>query len=415
LGAAESRLARRLGLGDAVVLGLGSMLGAGVFVAFAPAAEAAGAGLLVGLAVAGLVAFCNATSSAQLAALYPASGGTYVYGRERLGAFWGYLAGFGFVAGKLASLAAMALTFGFYADPSLARPLAVAAVVVMTAVNYAGISKTAGVTRVLVAAVLVTLAVAVAGTLLGGEADAARLTPLWPASGLRGVLEAGGFLFFAFAGYARIATLGEEVVEPERTIPRALPLALGVALAIYAAVGVSALAGLGASGLAGATDPLAAAVRAGDLGVLAPVVRVGAAVATLGVLLSLLAGVSRTAFAMAREGDAPRWLGAVHPRFRVPHRAELVIGAAVALTVAVVDLRSAIGFSSFVVLGYYAITNAAALRLGRGERRWPRALAVAGLVGCVTLGLALPLESVLAGAVVLAVGALVYALARRSS
>ena len=89
----QPQLRRRLGVFDAVVIGLGSMIGAGIFAALGPAAAAAGSGLLVGLAVAAVVAYCNATSSARLAARYPQSGGTYVYGRERLGAFWGHLAG----------------------------------------------------------------------------------------------------------------------------------------------------------------------------------------------------------------------------------------------------------------------------------------------------------------------------------
>src|SRR5437762_11001237 len=131
-------LRRSLGVPDAVVIGLGSMVGAGIFAALSPAAAAAGSGLLIGLAVAAVVAYCNATSSARLAALYPQSGGTYVYGRERLGDFWGYLAGWGFVVGKTASCAAMALTVGYYVAPGLARAIAVAAVAAVTALNYFG-------------------------------------------------------------------------------------------------------------------------------------------------------------------------------------------------------------------------------------------------------------------------------------
>lgn len=206
---APTRLSRRLGTTDAIVIGLGSMIGAGVFAAVGPAAKAAGSGLLLGLAIAAFVAYCNATSSAQLAALYPESGGTYVYGRRRLGDFWGYLAGWSFIVGKVASCAAMALTFGFYAAPDAARPLAVGAVVALTTVNYLGVQKTAALTRVIVALVLASLAVVVTACLLGGEADADRLTPVVDDNGLLGVLQAAGLLFFAFAGYARIATLGE--------------------------------------------------------------------------------------------------------------------------------------------------------------------------------------------------------------
>src|SRR5216117_3018698 len=228
----SSRLARKIDTTDAVVIGLGSMIGAGVFAAIGPAAAAAGAGLLLGLAIAAFVAYCNATSSAELAALYPESGGTYVYGRKRLGPFWGFLAGWGFVIGKLASCAAMALTFAFYAAPSYSRPLAVGAVIVLTAVNYFGVTKTALLTRVIVTIVLASLATAVAAVVFGGETDIDRLQPLMT-GGLHGILQAAGLLFFAFAGYARIATLGEEVADPARTIPRAIPLALGVVLAVY--------------------------------------------------------------------------------------------------------------------------------------------------------------------------------------
>ncbi len=408
---APSRLARRLGSFDAVVIGLGSMIGAGVFAAFAPAARAAGNGLLVGLALAALVAYCNATSSAQLAALYPESGGTYVYGRKRLGPFWGFLAGWGFVIGKLASCAAMAMTFASYAAPSVARPLAAAAVLALTAVNYLGVQKTAVLTRVIVAAVLVALAVVVGAVWAGGAADVSRL---WPLEGTTpyGILQSAGFLFFAFAGYARLATLGEEVIEPKRTIPRAIPLALSITLVVYASVAVSALAGAGADALASTAAPLAMAVEAGGLAWLSPVARVGATIASLGVLLSLIVGVSRTAFAMASNHDLPSSLAAVHPRFHVPHRAEVVVGCVVAVVAASVDVRSAIGFSSFAVLTYYAIANAAAWTLAPEDRGWPRWLAGLGVLGCTTLALTLPLASIVPGAAVLAVGAAIY-LARR--
>ena len=254
-------LQRRLGTADAVTIGLGSMIGAGIFVALAPAAAAAGSGLLIGLAVAAVVAYCNATSSARLAARYPQSGGTYVYGRERLGEFWGYTAGWSFVVGKTASCAAMALTVGIYAWPAYAHTIAVAAVVALTAVNYAGIQKSALLTRVIVAIVLAVLAAVVVIVLGFGDVDASRLA-FGDDVSIAGVLQAGGLLFFAFAGYARIATLGEEVRDPARTIPLAIPIALGITLAVYAIVAVAVLAELGSAGLASSSAPLADAVRA---------------------------------------------------------------------------------------------------------------------------------------------------------
>lgn len=407
-------LARRLGTRDAVVIGLGSMIGAGLFTAFAPAAAAAGTWLLLGLALAGLVAWANATSSAQLAARYPASGGTYLFGREVLGPWWGFLAGWGFVVGKTASCAAMALTIAAYVAPGpWQRPLAGAVVIALASVGYRGVTRTARVTRVLVAVVLAVLlawAVAVAPDAVagwtGGTVDGGGPLASGGAGGhgpgVGGVLQSAGLLFFAFAGYARVTTLGEEVRDPARTIPRAVQLALAGAVAVYAVVALLLLGTLGPDLLAASTAPLVAA--AGGSGWVAVAVRVAAVLAASGALLALLAGVSRTALAMAREGDLPPALAAVHPRWHVPHRAELAVAAVVVVLVLAVDLRGAIGFSSFGVLTYYLVANASALRQPAAERRFPRGLAVLGAVGCVALAVTLPVASVLGGLAVLAVG-----------
>ena len=400
-------LQRRLGTADAVVIGLGSMIGAGVFVVFGPAAAAAGPALLIGLTVAAVVAYCNATSSARLAALYPLSGGTYVYGRERLGEFWGYLAGWSFIVGKTASCAAMALTIGLYLWPSHAHAVAVAAVAALTALNYRGVQKSALLTRVIVTVVVAVLAGVVVTLATSGHADPARVTLTGGHVG--GVLQAAGLLFFAFAGYARIATLGEEVRDPARTIPRAIRLSLAIALAVYVIVAVTLLAVLG-TGLATSKAPLADAVHAVGAGWFEPVVRAGAAVAALGSLLSLILGVSRTGLAMARDGHLPSALATVHPRFGVPHRAEVAVGTLVAVVAAVADVRAAIGFSSFSVLLYYAVANASAWTLDRSIAR--RAIPALGLAGCLLLAFYLPPGSVLAGAAVTALGAAVFAAPR---
>jgi basic amino acid/polyamine antiporter, APA family len=402
---ARPTLARRLGTTDAVVIGLGSMIGAGVFSAFAPAAQAAGAGLLIGLLVAAVVALCNATASAQLAARYPTSGGTYVYGRERLGPWAGFVAGWGFVIGKTASCAAMALTVAAYAaPPGWERPVAVAAVVALAAVNYRGVTRTARLTRLIVTVVLLCLLVAVAAAWAGPRSA----PPLGVADllegGWYGTLQAAGLLFFAFAGYARIATMGEEVRDPARTIPRAILLALAGATVVYGLVAVTLLATLGADGVAAGDAPVAAAVEAGPWPWAGAVVRVGATAAALGALLALIAGVGRTTLAMAREGDLPRALAAVHPVHQVPHRAEVLIAVVVCLLVLTVDLRGAIGFSSFGVLVYYLVANLSAFTQPREERRYPRALQVLGALACVVLVVTLPVTSVVAGIGVLLLG-----------
>lgn len=411
-GKPSDQLRRSLGVGDAVVIGLSSMIGAGIFAALAPAARAAGAGLLIGLAAAGVLAYCNASSSARLAALYPASGGTYVYGRERLGEFWGYLAGWGFVVGKTASCAAMALTVGTYAWPAHAHIVAVTSVLALTVVNYLGVQKSTWLARSIVAAVLLVLAAVVVAAFGFGAPDLVANLTTWHGISSGGVLQSAGLLFFAFAGYARIATLGEEVRDPARTIPRAILIALAVTLVVYAGVAVAVLAVLGPQRVASTATPLVDAVRVAGAGWLVPIVAVGAVLAALGSLLSLLLGVSRTTLAMARDRHLPRQLDAVHPRFAVPHRAELAVGVVAAALAAAVDLRGAIGFSSFAVLVYYAIANAAAFTLRPEEGALPKIIPVFGALGCVIVACALPATSVIAGAAFLVVGATVFWLRR---
>ncbi|MFW3385432.1 UNVERIFIED_CONTAM: APC family permease [Kocuria sp. CPCC 205274] len=411
-------LARRLGTRDATVIGVGSMVGAGVFVAFAPAAGFAGPWLPLALLLAAVVAWCNATSTAQLAAVHPASGGTYLYANRQLGPWPGFVAGWGFVTGKTASAAAMALTFGLYAaeltgaDDAGARLLAVATVLGLTAVNLGGVTRTARLTRLLVAPVLVVL-LAVVVLLFSGTGPAAGEAsagggPGWDGTGW-GVLPAAGTLFFAFAGYARVATMGEEVRDPARTIPRAVLGALAFTLLLYGLLGLGLLRFLGVDRLAASAAPLLTVVReagwaAGPATAGAVVVTAAAALATLGALLALVAGISRTALAMARERDLPGPLGAVSQRHRVPWAAELAVAGLVVVLVLVGDVRTVIGFSSFGVLVYYALANLSALTLRQRPGWAPRAVNALGLAGCLVLAFTLPWQSVVTMLGVFAVG-----------
>jgi APA family basic amino acid/polyamine antiporter len=304
----------------------------------------------------------------------------------------------------------MALTVGAYLWPEAMRPVALAVVAAITALNYVGVHKSAVATRVIVALVLLALAVVVV-TAWGAPVQQAAGTGA-PDASVVGVLQAAGFLFFAFAGYARIATLGEEVRNPARTIPRAIPLALAITAVVYAAVGLATARALGVDGLADSNAPLADAVAAAGADALLPVVRAGAVLAATGSLLGLVLGVSRTTFAMARDGYLPRFLDRVHPAYRVPHRAEVAVGVVVGLAVLAGDLRQAIGFSSVCVLAYYALANASAWTLDASTRA--RLVPALGVVGCVAVGLALPVTSVLAGAGVLAAGAALWLLRFRA-
>ena len=436
-------LSRRLGLRDAVVIGLASMIGAGAFVSLGAAQDLAGSLAPAAVLVAAVVALCNAISTAQLAAQHPAAGGTYHYGRERLGPWWGFLAGWCFVIGKIASCAAMALVVAAYLVPEpFQRPVAALLVVALTAVNLVGITRTAALARVLVAVALAALVLTgvrllagvVAGGPAGGAGDGAgagtwevpgplagQAAGLWD-GGLAAVAGAGeggalgivlalvqaaALMFFAFAGYARVATLGEEVVEPRRTIPRAILLALAAVGALYLVLSVILVLVGPAPGEQGwGPAPFRTALDAvGAGGVWAVVVTIGAVAAASGALLALVAGISRTVLAMARERDLPPVLAHVSPRFSVPQRAETAAWVAVVLLVLLAsDVLVAIAASSFGVLLYYAVANLAALTQTGQWRLFPKAMQWIGLAGCVLLVAALPGRTIVAGLVLVAVG-----------
>ncbi|MBB1510101.1 APC family permease [Tessaracoccus sp. MC1756] len=401
---ARSELSRSLGLWDAIAIGVASMVGAGVFVVWSPAAAAAGDLLLVSLVIASVVAWANATSSAQLAAQYPAAGGTYVYGRERLGEWPGYLAGWSFVIGKTASVAAMALAFAAYLVPQgWEKPVAVGAVWALIVVNLLGVSRTAQVAKVLASLALIGIFTALGVSWFGGRGTA---TFGWADidGSLYGVLQAAGLLFFAFAGYARIATMGEEVRDPRRTIGRAIITALIIVLLLYAVVAVSLLTWVGPEALAASSAPLTLLTTAYP--VASGILTGGAVAAIAGALLGLLAGIGRTFLAMSREGDLPRYFDHTHPRTKVPHRIELLLGVAVTAVVLVADLRGAIGFSSFGVLLYYFVANVSAYTQDAEHRRYRRRWQIVGALLCLVLVATLPQPSVLGGLVVLVVGVL---------
>lgn len=413
---------RRLGLGDATVVGVSAMVGAGAFTVLAPAAAAAGSGggLLLALAVVAVVAWCNASSSARLAAVHPAAGGTYVYGRRELGAWWGYAAGWCFVVGKTASCAAMATAFAVYAVPADApepvrRGVAALVVLGLTLVTVRGITRTARAARVILAVALLGLLVAVGVGLAssGGGGLSSQLS--LGGSGALGVAQAAGLLFFAFAGYARVATLGEEVRDPARTIPRAITIAFVVVLGLYVLLSVALVRGLGSERLVGSAAPLRELVDLRGPAWAVPLVVAGAGAAALGALLALLGGIGRTTLAMARDGELPRPLAALHATYDVPHRAQLLVGAVVVALVLSVDLRTAVGFSSFGVLLYYLVANLAAVALARRTGRRGTTVGALGAVGCVVLAALLPVASVVAGAAVVALGLVVRAVRLRVS
>ena len=396
------QLQRTLGLLDAVGIGVGAIVGAGIFVVLGVAAGIAGPAVILAVLVAGLAATANALSSAQLAATYPVTGGTYEYGYRVLGPWRGFVAGWMFLAGKTAGVGTVALGIGAYLETVVpgapARAVAATAVVAFTALNYTGVRRSSAANLVIVALSVMCLLLFLA---LGfPDMREAAYTPFAPA-GWGATLEAAALMFFAYTGYARIATLGEEVRDPQRTIPQAIIITISTTLALYAAVAVVAVGVAGAPALADTGAPLQVAATAAGGATLGLAVTVGGTAAMLGVILSQLLGLSRMGFAMARRGDLPRFLDRVHSRFGVPHRAVVLIGVVALVVTLTGTLKGVASAAAFTILVYYGIANWAALRMPREAKLFPDLVPVAGCVACGLLALSLSSATLLTGLMVL--------------
>lgn len=396
-------LGRELGLAGATMMGLGSIVGTGIFVSVGVAAGAAGPAVILAVVLSAGLATCNAFSSAQLAANHPVSGGTYEYGYEFLHPAAGFTAGWMFLCAKSASAATAALGFAGYllhllgvdAGPWLPA-VAVGGVVVLTAVVLTGMRRSNAANAAIVSVTLLALvALVVAGAAGAVGAADEHLRPFFDAPGdgtwgdARGLLYATALMFVAYTGYGRVATLAEEVEEPRRTIPRAIVATLAVTALLYVAVSAVGVGTVGADALASATDGRAAPLEtvARELGVpgLSTLVAVGAVTAMLGVMLNLILGLSRVMLAMGRRGDLPRVTARLDSAGTTPWVAVLVTGGLIAALAAVGDVETTWSFSAFTVLVYYALTNLAALQLTEEQRLFARFYPWAGLAGCLFL------------------------------
>jgi len=356
------------------------MLGTGVFAVWTPAWQLSGRLLLVSLAIATVVAVLNAISTARLARVHPESGGAYAFGRLRLGRTAGVSAGLCFIIGKSASAAAAALTIGAYVWPGQERAIAWVAVLIALAIDLRGIVRSTRVNAVLVAVVLtiVVSAIAVGAGSLPSATNAVQL----PSTSAGAVIAAGGLVFVAFAGYARITVLGEEVRDPARTIPRAMAWSFGIVLVVYAAVAL-VVTTAGQRGVDLGPASLASIVDLAQQPALTGVVVLGAVIGAGSVLINLIAGMGRTIFAMASRGDAPAALAAVS-RVKVPHRAAIAAALLAGVLVIPGRLSWALALSGACILGYYAVAHASSLAMP-GPWWAQRVVPVAGLLLCVVV------------------------------
>jgi basic amino acid/polyamine antiporter, APA family len=424
-------LKREVGLGGAILLGLGSMLGTGVFVSIGIAAGVAGPSLLAATALAALVAAANGLSSAQLAAAHPVSGGTYEYGYRWLTPAFGFSAGWLFLLAKSASAATAALGLAGYllnllgpVDARLQTALAVGGTLAITALVAGGIRRSNRTNAIIVTmtiAALVALVVAAVPTVVPAQLD--RFTPFFPDTSVDGsvaaMLHGAALMFVAYTGYGRIATLGEEVREPERTIPRAIVVTMALVATLYLGVAFAGIGLLGADEFGDSARqtaaPLEAVADATGLPFLSQAVAIAAITAMIGVLLNLLLGLSRVLLAMARRGDAPGLFRRVADGRSSPVAAVWGCGLIVAALALLGDVRVTWSFSAFTVLIYYAITNLAALRLAPADRIYPRWVAAAGLVACLSLAFWVDVAVWVAGLGLMAAGLVGHKVARARS
>jgi basic amino acid/polyamine antiporter, APA family len=404
----KADLLRVLTLKDAVAVGLGAIIGAGIFVVTGVAAGVSGPAFILALLIAGLVAAFNALSSAQLAAVYPQSGGTYEYGYQLLNPWFGFSAGWMFLISKLSAAGIVAMGFGSYFSqlfPQVsASTFSISAVILLTVANLMGVKKAGLLNMLIVSVTLISLLFLVFSGISEVKAD--NYEPFAP-YGLKGIAEATAILFFAFTGYARIATLAEEVKDPEKTIPRAVIFTIISAILLYLAVSFVALGVVGAEQLAATKSPLQLVAERINTPGLNFVITLGASTAMLGVLLSQILGISRMLYAMGRKRDLPSLFSRIHNLTSVPHIGILFTSSIILLLTILGSFEFVVRAATFTILLYYGITNLAAIKQPVSQQLYGKVVPVLGLLGCVAMAFSLPLVVMLSGITLLIVGLIV--------
>ncbi|HBJ34323.1 MAG TPA: amino acid permease [Planctomycetaceae bacterium] len=399
---ATGTLRRDVGIFGATMMGLGAIVGTGIFVSIGHAAGVAGDWIVIAIGIAAVVATLNGLSSAQLAAAHPVSGGTYEYGYRWLHPSLGFTAGWMFLCAKSASAATAALGFAGYGlrlfgieSTNMQIPIGLGALLVVLGFILRGIRWSSIFNATVVSLTLTSLVLfVVAGvvTILHAPANepiAIGSRATLPSTSLSGVLEACALMFVAYTGYGRIATLGEEIRDPSRNIPIAIIVTLGISMALYVSIAWVSIGVVGAEAFSAAAEseaaPLEMVARNFDFPAMRYVIAVGAITSMLGVLINLVLGLSRVVLAMGRRGDMPHAVGRIDPSGVSPRNAVIVVGTLIAVLILTGNVKTTWSFSAFTVLIYYAITNLAALQMSDAERRYPRAIAWLGLLSCLFL------------------------------
>lgn len=361
-----AKLARTLGLLDATSIGIGAIIGAGIFVILGLAVGMAGPAIFLSIIVSAVAALLTALSYAELSTAIPKEGGVYSFAREAISPLAGFMTGWLFMFGNVVAGSAVAIGFAGYFSawfPSIPVGATAALVcLVATALNLRSVKGSSSVNNAIVA---LKLAVLFAFVLFGlSHIRPENYVPFMP-GGLGGVLGGASLFFFAYGGFGRITTVAEEVKDPKRTLPQAILLAIGVSTIVYILVGLVAVGVMPYLALSSSGSPIADASRymMTGAGWLTTAVIIGALLSTFGVVLTSVLGVSRVFFAMARNGEFPKSASEIHGRFQTPHVAVIATGVIMSAIAYSGNLRAVAEISNFALLFYYAMSNIAAIQL----------------------------------------------------
>ena len=409
-------LKREIGLFGATALGIGAIIGSGIFIVTGIVAGIAGPAMIISVLIAGVIALFSALSVGELSAYLPEEGGTYAFAKKLVSPFAGFISGWIWIFSNIFVGAAVSLGFAHYFAtlfPAVpVKGIAVIICMVFIIINYIGLKESTILNNTLVTLKVLILLFFVAFGL--GYFNGSNFTPFAPAE-ISGILSGAALIFFAYTGFARVTIMAEEVKDPEKTIPRSIYLALAISTVLYVLVSVIAVGLIGASGLSQSGSPLAAAIGISGSPAAVLLISFGAMIATASVLLTTIMGISRIMFAMSRNGDLPAFLNRIHPHFSTPHYAIWISGEFMIAAILLADLALVVAVSTFAMLLFYLIANVAAFRLPQKYRLYPAIVPVIGAVSCIGLIGFLNSSSWIIGIIGLAIGIVVYSIQRRMS
>jgi APA family basic amino acid/polyamine antiporter len=409
-------LKREIGLFGATALGIGAIIGSGIFIVTGIVAGMAGPAMIISVLIAGIIALFSAMSVAELSAYLPEEGGTYAYAQKLISPFVGFIAGWIWVFSNIFVGAAVSLGFAHYFAtlfPAIpVKGIAVIICLIFIIINSIGLKESTILNNLLVTFKVLILLFFIAFGL--GFFSTTNLTPFAP-SGISGILGGAALIFFAYTGFARVTIMAEEVHDPRVTIPRSIYLALAISTALYIFVSIIAVGLVGAPALSQSGSPLADAIRVTGSSPAVLLISLGAMIATASVLLTTIMGISRILFAMSRKGDLPAFLTHIHPRFNTPHFAIWISGACMIAAILLADLTLVVAVSTFAMLVFYLIADIAAFRIPSDYQQFPRIVPVIGAVSCIALIGFLTINSWIIGCIGLAIGMVYYGIHRQAA